>query len=59
MLGVDLDGLRRIAAAHVRCLVGPEGSKRIQKDRLDHQVASDTKSEARLLSSDDYGSSVE
>jgi hypothetical protein len=34
MLGVDLDGSRRIWAAHVGCLVGPDGSRRIQKDRL-------------------------
>jgi hypothetical protein len=59
MLGVDLDGLRRVAAAHVGCLVGPDGFKRIQKDRLDHQVASDTKSDARQLSSYDYGLSIE
>jgi hypothetical protein len=32
MLGVDLDGSRRIEAAHVGCLVGPDRSRRIQKD---------------------------
>jgi hypothetical protein len=49
MLGVDLDGSRRIQPAHVACLVGPDGSRRIQKDRLDDhwddQGASDTKSD--------------
>ena len=35
MLGVDLDGSRRIEPAHVGCLVGPDGSRRMQKDRLD------------------------
>jgi hypothetical protein len=29
MLGVDLDGIRRIWPAHVGCLVGPDGSRRI------------------------------
>jgi hypothetical protein len=29
MLGVDLDGSRRIWPAHVGCLVGPDGSRRI------------------------------
>ena len=38
MLGVDLDGSRRIEPAHVGCLVGPDGSRRIQKDRLDDQT---------------------
>jgi uncharacterized glyoxalase superfamily protein PhnB len=38
MLGVDLVGSRRIQPAHVECLVGPDGSRRIQKDRLDDQV---------------------
>jgi hypothetical protein len=49
MLGVGLDGSRRIEPAHVGCLVGPDGSRRIQKDRLDDQMddqgASDTKSD--------------
>jgi hypothetical protein len=35
MLGVDLVGSRRIQPAHVGCPVGPDGSRRIQKDRLD------------------------
>jgi transposase len=35
MLRVGLDGPRRIEPAHVRCLVGPDGSRRIQTDRLD------------------------
>jgi hypothetical protein len=51
MLGVDLVGSRRIWAAHVACLVGPDGSRRIQKDRLDDhrddQSASDTKSDGK------------
>jgi hypothetical protein len=38
MLGVDLDGSRPIEPAHVGCLVGPDGSRRIQKDRLDDQT---------------------
>jgi hypothetical protein len=29
MLGVDLDGSRRIEPAHVGCLIGPDGSRRI------------------------------
>src|SRR6266508_2629033 len=49
MLGVDPVGSRRIEAAHVGCPVGPDGSRRIQKDRLDDQMddqgASDRKSE--------------
>jgi hypothetical protein len=31
MLGLDPDGSRRIEAAHVGCLVGPDGFRRIQK----------------------------
>src|SRR5215216_5848093 len=38
MLGVDLDGSGRIEPAHVGCTVGPDGSRRIQKDRLDDQM---------------------
>jgi hypothetical protein len=38
MLGVGLDGSRRIQAAHVGCAFGPDGSRRIQKDRLDDQT---------------------
>jgi hypothetical protein len=49
MLGVDPLGSRRIEAAHVACLVDPDGSRRIQKDRLDEhwddQSASDTRSD--------------
>jgi Single-strand binding protein family len=37
-LGVNLDGPRRIQPAHVGCLVGPDGSRRIQTDRLDDQM---------------------
>ena len=51
MLRVDLDGSRRIEPAHVGCVVGPDGSRRIQKDRLDDhmddQGASDTESDAK------------
>jgi hypothetical protein len=39
MLGVDLDGTRRIEAAHVEDPVGPDGSKWIRTDRLDDQGA--------------------
>jgi hypothetical protein len=35
MLGVGLDGSRRIWPAHVGYLVGPDGTRRIDKDRLD------------------------
>jgi hypothetical protein len=35
MLGVDPVGSRRIEPAQVGCLVGPDGSCQIQKDRLD------------------------
>jgi hypothetical protein len=35
MFGVDLVGSRRIEPAHVGCAVAPDGSRRIQKDRLD------------------------
>jgi hypothetical protein len=38
MLGVGLDGSRRIWPAYVGWLVGPDGSRRIQKDRLDDQT---------------------
>jgi hypothetical protein len=51
MLGVGLIGSRRIEPAHVGCLVGPDGSGRIQTDRLDDhrddQSASDRKSDAK------------
>jgi hypothetical protein len=51
MLGVDLDGSRRIEPAHVGCPVGSDGSRRIQKDRLDDhwddQDAFDRKSDAK------------
>jgi hypothetical protein len=51
MLGVDLDGSRRIEAAHVGCLVGSDGSRRIQTDRLDDhrhdQGASDRTSDGK------------
>jgi hypothetical protein len=35
MLSVEQDGPGRILAAHVGCAVGPDGSRRTQKDRLD------------------------
>jgi hypothetical protein len=35
MLGIDLVGSRRIWAAQVGCPVGPDGSRRIQTDRLE------------------------
>jgi hypothetical protein len=38
MLGVDLVGSRRIQPAHVGWPVGPDGSRRIEKDRLDDQT---------------------
>jgi hypothetical protein len=51
MLGVDLDGTRRIWPAHVACVVGPDASRRIQKDRLDDhrddQGASDKQSDGK------------
>jgi hypothetical protein len=51
MLGVDLDGSRRIEPAQVGCRVGPDGSRRIQKDRLDDQTddqgASDAESDGK------------
>jgi hypothetical protein len=51
MLGVDLDGTRRIWPAHVGCAVDPDGSRPIQTDRLDDhrddQSASDTRSDAK------------
>jgi hypothetical protein len=51
MLGVGLDGSRRIQPAHVGWPFGPDGSRRIQKDRLDDhrddQSASDTKSDGK------------
>jgi hypothetical protein len=51
MLRVDLDGSRRIEPAHVGCVVGPDGSRPIQTDRVDDQMddqgASDTTSDAK------------
>jgi hypothetical protein len=55
MLGVDLVGSRRIWPAQVGFPVGPDGSRRIQKDRLDDRLddhrddqgASDKKSDGR------------
>jgi len=35
MFGVDPDGSRRIDPAHVGGLFGPDGSRRVQEDRLD------------------------
>jgi hypothetical protein len=55
MLGVDLVGSRRIWPAQVGCRVGLDGSRRIQKDRLDDQMddqgASDRKSDAKASNS--------
>src|SRR4029450_6288937 len=48
MFRVDLDGSRRILPAHVGCAVDPDRSRRIQKDRLDDQGASDTASDGML-----------
>jgi hypothetical protein len=49
MIRVGLVGSRRIWPAHVGRVVGPDGSRRIQKDRLDDhrddQVASDKESD--------------
>src|SRR5512132_588710 len=51
VLCVDLVGSRRIWPAHVGWLVGPDGSRRMEKDRLDDhrddQGASDTESDAK------------
>jgi hypothetical protein len=47
MLRVDLDGSRRIEPAHVGWPVGPDGSRRIQTDRLDDQSASDEESDGK------------
>jgi hypothetical protein len=41
MLGIDLDGSRPIRPAQVAGVVGPDGSRPIQKDRLDDQGASE------------------
>jgi hypothetical protein len=38
MLGVDLDGSRRIWAAHVGWRVSQDGLRRIQLDRLDDHL---------------------
>src|SRR5215211_8911341 len=38
VLYVGLVGFRRIWPAHVGCLVGPDGSRRIPSDRLDDQT---------------------
>jgi hypothetical protein len=49
MIGVDLDGSRRIEPAHVGWSVGSDGSRRMQTDRLDDhrddQGASDKESD--------------
>ena len=51
VLSVGLIGSRPIWPAHVGCLVGPDGSRRIQKDRLDDhrddQGPSDRRSDAQ------------
>jgi hypothetical protein len=38
MLRVEPDGTGRILPAHVGCRVDPDGSRRLQKDRLDDQT---------------------
>ena len=38
MLRVDLVGSRRTWPAHVGCVVGPDGSRRVPSDRLDDQT---------------------
>jgi hypothetical protein len=48
MLYVGLVGSSRIWPAHVACRVDPDGSRQIQKDRLDDQGASDRKSDGAL-----------
>src|SRR5215211_5195787 len=61
MLRVDLDGSRRIEPAHVGGLVGPDGSRRIQTDRLDDQMddqgASDKESDAASIDASPTGHS--
>jgi hypothetical protein len=51
MIGVDLDGSGRIWPAQVGGLVGPDGFRRMQKDRLDdhrdNQSASDRMSDGK------------
>jgi hypothetical protein len=53
MIGVGLDGFRRIKAAQVGRAVGPDGFRRMQTDRLDDhrddQSASDRASDATPL----------
>jgi hypothetical protein len=53
MIRVGLVGSRRIEPAHIGCLVGPDGFRRIQKYRLDahrdDQSASDTESDAASI----------
>src|SRR5215213_969049 len=48
MLGVDLDGSRRIWPAHVGCLVDLDESRRVLSDRLDDQAAIPTAPTTRL-----------
>jgi hypothetical protein len=45
MLGIELDGTRRIVAAHVGWLVDLDGYRRRQTERLDDQVPSETESD--------------
>jgi hypothetical protein len=54
VLCVDLVGSRPIWPAHVECLVGPDGSRRIQTDRLDDQ-ADDQAAGRRVLGHPDHG----
>jgi hypothetical protein len=48
MLGVDLIGSRRIEPAHVGWLIGPDGSSRIQKDRLEDQTDDQSASDKEI-----------
>src|ERR671912_392442 len=50
MLGVDLVGSRRIWPAQVGWLVGLDGSRRIQTDRVDDHGASDRKPDGKASS---------
>jgi hypothetical protein len=54
MLSVGLVGSRRIWPAHLGCLVGPDGSRRIQSDRLDDQT-DDQAAGRRVLGHPDHG----
>src|SRR5215208_6630015 len=47
VLCVDLVGSRPIWPAHVGCLVGPDGPRRIPSDRLDDQTDDQARQAAR------------